>query len=150
MTNLILLSSFAISLDACLYFGFGAFILLTLILDLGFFQKKQHIPSFKNTLLQTAFWFVLASIFGAMLWLMKGHETGAQFFSGYLMEWSLSADNIFVFILILKFFKMPESSHQRVLFWGILGAIIFRAIFIALEVLWWRSFIGFCIFLVLF
>jgi tellurite resistance protein TerC len=131
MTNLILLSPFSISLDSWLYLGFGAFIIATLILDLGFFQKKQHTPSFKTTLLQTAFWFVLACGFGAMLWLMKGHETSAQFFSGYLMEWSLSADNIFVFILILKFFKMPETSHQRVLFWGILGAIIFRAIFIA-------------------
>ena len=115
-----------------LYAAFGLMLLLVLIFDLGVFQKKQHTPSFKNTLLQIGFWFLMACFFGAVLWRYDGHETALQFFSGYLMEWSLSADNIFVFILILKFFQMPQSSHQRILFWGIIGAIIFRGIFIGL------------------
>ncbi|MFM2225555.1 MAG: hypothetical protein RJA07_1757 [Bacteroidota bacterium] len=115
-----------------LYIAFGIVMLVVIIFDIGLFQKKQHTPTFKNTLLQTSFWFAIACMFGAALWLIKGHETGAQFFSGYLMEWSLSADNIFVFILLLNFFQMPETSHQRVLFWGIIGAIIFRIIFISL------------------
>jgi tellurite resistance protein TerC len=111
---------------------FAVVLLIIVLLDLSLFQKRNHTPTFKNTLLQTGFWFVMAALFGAFLWVTKGHETGAQFFSGYLMEWSLSADNIFVFILILKYFQMPQSSHQRILFWGIIGAIIFRGIFIGL------------------
>ena len=112
--------------------GFGVLLIFIILLDLGLFQKRNHTPTFKNTLLQTGFWFIMAIAFGSILWLIKGHESGAQFFSGYLMEWSLSADNIFVFILILKYFQMPQSSHQRILFWGIIGAIIFRGIFIGL------------------
>jgi tellurite resistance protein TerC len=115
-----------------LYFAFGIILLTVIIFDLGLFQKKEFVPTFRSTIIQTSFWFGIACLFGGALWLVKGHETGAQFFSGYLMEWSLSADNIFVFILLLKFFRMPESSHQRVLFWGIIGAIIFRVIFISL------------------
>jgi tellurite resistance protein TerC len=115
-----------------LYIAFGIVMLVVIIFDLGLFQKKQHIPTFKNTLIQTGFWFMIACLFGIALWKIKGQETGSQFFSGYLMEWSLSADNIFVFILLLKFFQMPETSHQRVLFWGIIGAIVFRIIFISL------------------
>ena len=111
---------------------FAIVLLIIVLLDLGLFQKRNHTPTFKNTLLQTGFWFVMAALFGTFLWATKGHETGAQFFSGYLMEWSLSADNIFVFILILKYFQMPQSSHQRILFWGIIGAIIFRGVFIGL------------------
>jgi tellurite resistance protein TerC len=110
---------------------FVVVMLLVIAIDLFFFQKKNHTPTIKNTLLQTGFWFLMASAFGTFLWWKNGAETGSQFFSGYLMEWSLSADNIFVFILILKFFQMPQSSHQRILFWGILGAIIFRGMFIA-------------------
>ena len=112
--------------------GFAILLIIVILLDLGLFQNRHHIPTFKNTLLQTGFWFTTAVLFGIILWVTQGNETGAQFFSSYLMEWSLSTDNIFVFILILKYFQMPQSLHQRILFWGIIGAIIFRGIFIGL------------------
>jgi tellurite resistance protein TerC len=115
-----------------LYVAFGIILFIVIIFDLGLFQKKQFVPTFQSTIIQTSFWFGIACLFGGALWMINGQETGSQFFSGYLMEWSLSADNIFVFILLLKFFRIPESSHQRVLFWGIIGAIIFRIIFISL------------------
>ena len=126
LQNIFPLSSFNIAIV------FVVVLLLIILLDLGLFQKRNHIPTFKSTILQTGFWFGVAALFGIFLWVTKGHETGAQFFSGYLMEWSLSADNIFVFILILKYFQMPQSSHQRILFWGIIGAVVFRGVFIGL------------------
>jgi len=103
-----------------------------LLLDLFYFQRKYPIPSYRSAILQTAVWFLVALGFGILLYFTKGSIISTQFVSAYLMEWSLSADNIFVFLLILQYFQIPNQQHPKVLFWGILGAILFRAVFIGL------------------
>lgn len=122
--------NFNFSTQSLLFCLFGCVIVTVLLLDLGIFQKKDTPPSYKSSLAQLAMWFLMALSFGAVLFYYEGPEVASQFVTGYLMEWSLSADNIFVFILILSFFSIPEKNHSRVLFWGIIGAIIFRGVFI--------------------
>jgi len=121
---------------------YGAFTLLVLgmlALDLGVFHRKDHVVSVKESLIWTVVWIVLALAFAAFVYyryetLSPGRGTGAmlEFLTGYLIEKSLSIDNIFVFLLIFAYFKVPDIRQHGVLFWGIIGALIFRAIFIAL------------------
>ena len=113
---------------------FNAFILLVLALDLFVFHKKGHAVSFKEALIWSAIWVALSLAFNAYIWFAMGREAGISFFTGYLIEKSLSIDNLFVFLLIFEYFHTPESSLHKVLFWGILGAIVARAVFILLGV----------------
>jgi tellurite resistance protein TerC len=113
-----------------LWLGFNVFILAMLVLDLGVFHRKSHEVSVKEATIWSAVWIALAMIFNAGIWYFRGAEAGIQFFTGYLIEKSLSVDNIFVIALIFSFFAVPKLYQHRVLFWGILGALVMRAIFI--------------------
>jgi tellurite resistance protein TerC len=114
------------------YLIFGIVIVLALVFDLGLLSKKSTTVSIKKALVQTCFWVILSFAFFGFIWFENGHEMAIRYLSAYLMEWSLSIDNIFVFILIFGFFKIKETSYARVLLIGILMAIVFRAIFITI------------------
>jgi tellurite resistance protein TerC len=117
---------------------FGIIITLFLVIDLGVFNKKAHKISTRSALYQSIFWVVVSVAFGYLIYLYDNGEeyTGAEqsltFFSAYLTEYALSVDNIFVILLILRYFRVKEEYYHNILFWGILGAIVFRAIFIFL------------------
>ncbi len=118
-----------------IYIVFSTVIVLALVLDLGLLSKKNQVISLKKAVLQTAFWVLLSFAFCAFIWYENeggnGKEDAISYISAYLLEWSLSIDNIFVFIIIFSFFKVKENSYSRVLLLGILMAIIFRIAFIA-------------------
>jgi tellurite resistance protein TerC len=120
--------------DQITYLTFGIVLLGALMLDLGLMSKKNSSISMKKALWQTIFWISLAVAFCLFLWFEKTPIVATKFFTAYLMEWSLSIDNIFVFILIFTYFKVQESDAGRALLVGILLAIIFRIIFIALGI----------------
>lgn len=113
-----------------LWIIFNAFILLMLLIDLGVFHRDNRVISIREALGWTAVWIALALVFNAGLWYYMGTETALKFLTGYLIEKSLSMDNVFVFLLIFTYFRVPAEYQHKVLFWGILGALIFRAIFI--------------------
>ena len=118
--------------DQVIYFVFVGVILLALIFDLGLLSKKNAVVTTKMALFQTAFWVLLSFGFFAFIWYEHGKDDAIKYISAYLLEWSLSIDNIFVFIIIFTFFKVKAVNYSRVLLLGILMAIIFRIIFIAL------------------
>ncbi|MEN9381279.1 MAG: hypothetical protein RI940_160 [Bacteroidota bacterium] len=120
--------------DQIVYSVFGLVIAAALTIDLGFLSKKSSVITIRQALKQTFFWVMLALAFFGFMWFEEGQELAIQYLSGYLMEWSLSVDNIFVFILIFDAFKVKEKNYSRVLLIGILAAIIFRIIFITLGV----------------
>lgn len=113
-----------------LWVGFNAFVLLMLALDLGVFHRKSHEVKFKEAITWSAVWIALALIFNVGVWHYFGEVKAIEFLTGYLVEKSLSVDNIFVFVLIFSAFQVPAQYQHRVLFWGVLGALIMRAIFI--------------------
>jgi tellurite resistance protein TerC len=113
-----------------LWAGFTAFILALLALDLGVFHRKAHVVSVREATLWSAAWILLALLFNAGLWWLRGPDPALQFLTGYLIEKSLSVDNIFVMALIFSYFAVPAVEQHRVLFWGILGALVLRAVFI--------------------
>ncbi len=115
-----------------IYLVFGTVVILALVFDLGLMSKKNTIISLKNALVQTIFWVMLALAFGFFIWYENGQEDALQYISAYLLEWSLSIDNIFVFIIIFSFFGVKQNDYSRVLLLGILMAIVFRILFIAL------------------
>lgn len=114
-----------------MWIGFNVFVLAMLALDLGVFHRKAHEVKVKEALIWSGVWIFLALAFNVGIYFWRGSETALQFFTGYLIEKSLSVDNIFVFILIFSYFKVPALYQHRVLFWGILGALVMRAILIA-------------------
>ncbi|MEX2235665.1 MAG: TerC family protein [Cyclobacteriaceae bacterium] len=118
--------------ETILFVIFAVIIILFLVLDLGLFHKKAHKISTKSALYQSIFWVVVSTLFGVFILLYdeSGTEGAVQYFSAYLTEYALSVDNIFVILLILKYFKVNEAYYHKVLFWGILGAIVFRGVFI--------------------
>lgn len=116
------------------YLTFGIVLLLALVFDLGLLSKKHTAISIKKALFQTLFWVGLSVLFCIFLFYEEGSKVATKFFTAYLIEWSLSIDNIFVFILIFTSFKIPESETGRALLIGILLAIIFRIAFIALGI----------------
>ena len=120
--------------DQISYLTFIVVIIAALIFDLGLLSKKNTSVSIKKALYQTLFWVALSLAFCAFLWFEKGHITATKFFTAYLMEWSLSIDNIFVFILIFTYFSVPERDSSRALLVGIILAIVFRIAFIALGI----------------
>lgn len=109
---------------------FNLFVLLMLALDLGVFHRKSHEVSLKEALTWTFVWVFLALVFNTLIYYWKGQQQALEFFTGYLVEKALSVDNIFVFIMIFSYFQIPSKYQHRVLFWGILGALVMRAIFI--------------------
>lgn len=112
------------------WIGFIVFVLIMLLLDLGVFHKKDSVVKVKEALGWSLFWISLAMIFNVGVYYFIDHTKAVEFFTGYLLEKSLSVDNLFVFILIFGFFKIEPKYQHKVLFWGIIGALVMRAIFI--------------------
>ena len=110
------------------------FITAMLALDLGVFQRETHVVGMKEALAWCCVWVTLALSFGGLLWQWRGPESAQQFLAGYLIELCLSVDNVFVFILVFAYFKVEPRYQHRVLFWGIIGAVLMRAVFIIVGV----------------
>ncbi len=117
-------------LDTYVWIGFIAFIILLLVIDLGVFHRKSHEVKIKEALIWTGVWILLALIFNYGVYVFMGKEKAVEFLAGYLIEKSLSIDNLFVFIMLFTFFDVKPQYQHKVLFWGIIGALIMRAIFI--------------------
>jgi tellurite resistance protein TerC len=115
-----------------LWLGFNLFVLAMLALDLGVFHRKAHVVSMKEALSWTATWVALALVFNLGIWHYLGQQKALEFFTGYLIEYSLSVDNMFVFALLFSYFAVPPIYQHKVLFWGILGALVMRGIMIFL------------------
>lgn len=115
-----------------LWIGFLVFVLGMLALDLGVFHRSAHEVRTKEALTWSLVWVSLALVFNVGLWWMFGEQRALEFLTGYVIEKSLAVDNIFVFIVIFAYFKVPAIYQHRVLFWGILGALVMRALFIGL------------------
>jgi tellurite resistance protein TerC len=122
------------TVDQITYLTFGLVLVIALVLDLGLMSKKNTAVSMKKALYQTLFWVGLSVAFCIFLWFEKTPIVATKYFTAYLMEWSLSIDNIFVFILIFTYFKVNENDAGRALLIGILLAIVFRIFFIALGI----------------
>jgi tellurite resistance protein TerC len=101
-----------------------------LVLDLGVFHRRNHVVKFREALLWSALWIALAAIFAVIVYFWHGRVPAVEFVTGYVIELSLSVDNLFVFLLIFRYFQVPTVHQHKVLFWGILGALVMRAIFI--------------------
>jgi tellurite resistance protein TerC len=112
------------------WIGFTVFVLAMLALDLGVFNRGAHVVSVKQAGVWVAVWVTLAVLFGIGLFAIRGPEPALEFFAGYVIEYSLSMDNIFVFVLIFTAFAVPAAYQHRVLFWGILGALVMRGLMI--------------------
>ncbi len=123
------------SYELILWISFNAFILLMLALDLGVFQRKTHAVTVKEALIWSAVWIVLALAFNVFVYYDFGKQKAIEFLTGYILEKSLSVDNIFVFVLLFSYFKVPSEYQHKVLFWGVIGALILRAILIAVGAL---------------
>ena len=120
--------------DQITYLVFGIVLILAVIFDLGLLSKRSATISIKKALIQTLFWVVLALVFMIFIWMEQNEVKAFEYLSAYLMEWSLSIDNIFVFILIFTFFKIKEDHYARALLIGILMAVVLRIIFITVGV----------------
>ena len=118
--------------EAILFGVFAIVIIVFLLLDLGVFNKNAHKITTKSALYQSIFWVLVSTVFGCLLYFYDpGKEVAmVEYFSAYLTEYALSVDNIFVILLILKYFSVKEEYYHKILFWGILGAVVFRGIFI--------------------
>src|SRR6266498_1828560 len=112
--------------SAGLWIGFSLFILFMLSLDLGLFNRKAHTIKYREAAIWSAVWITLAMIFAGIVFWYQGTDAGLKFLTGYVIELSLSVDNLFVFLLIFSFFKVPARVQHRVLFWGVLGALGMR------------------------
>jgi tellurite resistance protein TerC len=112
------------------WIGFIACVLVFLALDLGVFHREAHVVKFKEALAWTSLWFTLAMCFGAALVPLRGKQEAVEFLTGYIIEFSLSMDNVFVIALIFTHFRVPREYQHRVLFWGILGALVMRGVMI--------------------
>ena len=111
-----------------LWLVFNLVILVMLAVDLGVFHRKAHKISTKEALVWSVIWICLALIFGGGIYVWMGKEKGLEYLTGYIIEKSLSMDNMFVFIMIFSFFAVPAAYQQKTLLWGILGALVMRAI----------------------
>jgi tellurite resistance protein TerC len=114
--------------------GFAVFILIMLTIDLGLFNRKAKVTTYKNAAIWSVVWISLALLFGVGVFYKLGSEKGWLFLTGYIVELSLSVDNLFVFLMIFSYFKVPEKYQHRVLFWGVLGALVMRATMILVGV----------------
>lgn len=118
------------SLDLAAWAAFVAFVLVLLALDLFILHRDAHEVSVREAAASSAFWVSLGLGFGGVLWAFEGSTTAGEYLAGYLIEKSLSVDNVFVFVLIFSYFSVPKAYQHRVLFWGVLGALVMRAAFI--------------------
>ena len=116
----------AISGSTWLWIGFSVFILTMLSLDLGLFNRKSHTITYREAWIWSAVWISLAMVFAGIVFAYLGSDLGLKFLTGYLIELSLSVDNLFVFLLIFSYFKVPAKFQHRVLFWGVMGALVMR------------------------
>jgi len=112
------------------WIGFFVFVLVMLALDLGVFHKNDEAPTMKSSLLWSAFWIALAFLFAGGVWLVGGSAPAIDFVTAYLLEKSLSIDNLFIFILVFSFFGIEAKYQHRLLFWGVFGALVLRVLFI--------------------
>ena len=116
-----------------LYWGaFLLFVAALLAIDLGILNRKAHAPSLRESAVLSAVWISIALVFGLFVWFGIGPRQGVEYYTGWVLEKALSVDNLFVFVVIFSFFRVPPEYHHRVLFWGILGAIIMRGILIVI------------------
>ncbi len=115
-----------------IYLVFSGVIAIALVIDLGLLSKKNEVISWQKASVQTAFWVILSFAFCGFIWYENGKQQAIQYISAYLLEWSLSIDNIFVFIIIFSYFKVKPQNYSRVLLLGILMAILFRIVFITI------------------
>ncbi len=113
-----------------LWIGFNIFVLVMLALDLGVFHRKAHVVSFREAIAWSVVWVALALLFNLGIYFWSGSQRAVEFLTGYLIEKSLSVDNIFVFLMIFTYFRVPGQYQHKVLFWGIIGALVMRAAFI--------------------
>ncbi len=109
---------------------FNIFVLAMLVLDLGIFHRREHTVRFREALGWSVMWIALAGAFAVLVYFWHGRSATLEFVTGYVIELSLSVDNLFVFLVIFRYFRVPNEQQHKVLFWGILGALIMRAIFI--------------------
>jgi tellurite resistance protein TerC len=121
-----------VDIAAVQWVGFVGVVLVLLALDLGVFHRKAHVVSFREALGWTSFWFFLSMLFSVALVRMRGKDEAIEFLTGYIIELSLSMDNVFVIALIFAYFRVPLEYQHRVLFWGIMGALIMRGVMIGL------------------
>lgn len=120
--------------------GFSLFVVAMLALDLGVFHRRAHVVKTREAIAWTVVWITLALIFNAGVWHFFGSQRALEFLSGYLVEKSLSVDNLFVFIVIFSYFSVPSELQHRVLFWGVLGALVMRALFIGIGAVLLQNF----------
>jgi tellurite resistance protein TerC len=116
------------------WIGFHIFLSGMLALDLGVFNRRAHVIGIQEALVWTAVWIGIAAIFNIGIYWLLGSRPALQFFTAYLIEKSLSVDNVFVFVMIFSYFHVPRALQHRVLFWGIIGALAARLIFILASV----------------
>ena len=112
------------------WIAFAVIVVVLLVLDLKVFHRKAHVIKIKESLLWTAFWIALSLLFCLGIYLWRGHGDALEFLTCYLIEKSLSVDNLFVFLMIFSYFSVATAYQHKVLYWGIIGAIIMRLIFI--------------------
>lgn len=112
------------------WFAFTTFVLVMLAIDLGIFQREAHVVKPKEAAAWTGVWMLLSLLLGLIFYYWLGSEKSIEYITGYVLEWSLSVDNIFVFVLVFNYFKLPLKYQQRVLLWGILGALALRTLMI--------------------
>jgi tellurite resistance protein TerC len=117
-----------------LWVVFNLFVVAMLALDLGVFHRKAHVIHIREALLWSGVWITLSLLFALGIYLWYGSESALEFLTGYLLEYSLSIDNIFVFLMLFTYFRVPYLHQHKVLFWGIIGAVVMRAAFIAAGV----------------
>jgi tellurite resistance protein TerC len=113
---------------------FNAFVLGVLALDLWIFHRPAHLVKFNEAVAWSAGWIVMAAGFALLIYFWRGREPAMQFAAGYVIELSLSVDNLFIFLLIFRYFRVPAELQHKVLFWGILGALVMRGVFIFIGV----------------
>jgi tellurite resistance protein TerC len=121
---------FLAGLDLRAWIAFNAFIIAMLALDLFVLHRNAHVVSVREAAITSLGWIVLGLSFGGLIWWWRGATSAAEYLAGYLIEKSLSVDNVFVFVLIFSFFAVPAAYQHRVLFWGVVGALVMRGVFI--------------------
>jgi tellurite resistance protein TerC len=121
-----------VNTTAALWVGFNLFVVAMLALDLGIFNRKEHVTTPKEAGIWTGVWVTLSLLFCAGIWHYQGRVVGMQWLTAYVVEYALSVDNLFVFLMVFSFFRVEPAHQHRVLYWGILGAFIMRATLIIL------------------
>jgi tellurite resistance protein TerC len=113
---------------------FTVFVLAMLGIDLWVFHRPAHAIKFREAVIWSLVWVVLAAAFAVLVYFWRGHDSAMEFTAGYIIELSLSVDNLFIFLLIFRYFKVPADHQHKVLFWGIVGALVMRAVFVVVGI----------------